>query len=190
MEVSTAPYQELPQALRREINVMLHLAYQCEGEADLDETLHRAELDAQSFCLLDGDGRVAAYAAVLGKSIAQQGQAYALGSLSCVATHPAMRGRGLGARAVKAASDWLRDCGRYDIAAFSCDAGLLPFYRAAAGWEAADVVLLANGDENALRSDMLGKAVVLELLSGRAQAAAASFQGAEIDLDLPPGEFI
>ncbi|KMN88138.1 hypothetical protein VL04_22140, partial [Chromobacterium violaceum] len=90
------------------------------------------------------------------------------GSLSCVATHPAMRGRGLGARAVKAASDWLRD----------------------AGWEAADVVLLANGDENALRSDMLGKAVVLELLSGRAQAAAASFQGAEINLDLPPGEFI
>ncbi|MGD1823896.1 N-acetyltransferase domain-containing protein [Chromobacterium violaceum] len=98
MEVSTAPYHQLPQALRREINVMLHLAYQCEGEADLDETLHRAELDAQSFCLLDGDGRVAAYAAVLGKSIAQQGQAYALGSLSCVATHPAMRGRGLGAR--------------------------------------------------------------------------------------------
>lgn len=37
---------------------------------------------------------------------------------------------------------------------------------------------------------MLGKAVVLELLSGRAQVAAASFQGAEINLDLPPREFI
>ncbi|AXE31884.1 GNAT family N-acetyltransferase [Chromobacterium phragmitis] len=189
MEVTSAPYQYLPPALRREINAMLHQAYQCEGELDPDERLHRPALEARSFCLAS-HGRLAAYASVLGKDIIHQGLVFSLGSLSCVATRPEMRGRGLGERVVAAASDWLRTCGRYDIAAFSCDAGLLPFYRRAAGWEAADVVLIANGDDCALRSDALGKIVVLELLSERAKRAEASFRGSAVNLGLPPGEFI
>lgn len=189
MEVTSAPYQDLPQALRREINLMLHLAYQCEGEPDPDETLHRPALEARAFWLAD-NGRLAAYASVFGKTIIHQAAEFSLGSLSCVATRPEMRGRGLGERVVAAASNWLRACGRYDIAAFSCDAELLPFYRRAAEWEAADVVLIANNEESALRSDALGKVVVLELLSERARAAEASFRGAAVNLDLPPGEFI
>lgn len=168
---------------------MLHLAYQCEGEPDLDEALHRPELEAQSFYLLE-DGRLIAYASVLGKAIVHQGNVFSLGSLSCVAVCPELRGHDLGERIAAAASDWLRGCGRYDIAAFSCDAGLLPFYRRSGGWEAADAVLVANEDENALRSDKLGKAVVLEPLSEQARAAEASFRGAAVNLDLPPGEFI
>ena len=189
MEVTSAPYQDLPPAWRREINAKLHLAYQCEGEPDLDEALHRPALDARAFWLAD-NGRLAAYASAFGKTIIHQGAVFSLGSLGCVATQPAMRGRGLGERVVAAASDWLRTCGRYDVAAFSCDAGLLPFYRRAAGWEAADIVLIANDDEEALRSDALGKVVVLELLSERARAAEASFRGATVNLGLPPGEFI
>ena len=168
---------------------MLHLAYQCEGEPDLDEALHRPALEARAFWLVD-NGRLAAYASAFGKTIIHQEAEFSLGSLGCVATQPEMRGRGLGERVVAAASDWLRACGRYDIAAFTCDAGLLPFYRRAAGWEAADLVLVANDEESALRSDALGKVVVLELLSGRARAAEVSFRGAVVNLDLPPGEFI
>ncbi|MEN6079412.1 GNAT family N-acetyltransferase [Chromobacterium piscinae] len=191
MEVTSAPYQDLPPVFRQEINLMLHLAYQCEGEGEPDpeETLHRPTLEARAFWLAD-NGRLAAYASVFGIRILHQGLAFSLGSLSCVATQPGMRGRGLGERVVAAASDWLRTCGRYDIAAFSCDEELLPFYRRAAGWEAVDLVLVANHEENALRSDALGKVVMLELLSERARAAEASFRGAAVNLDLPPGEFI
>ncbi|QND85199.1 Uncharacterized protein ChrSV_2973 [Chromobacterium vaccinii] len=189
MNVLTVPCEGMPQPLRREINAMLHLAYRCDGEVSPDEALHRPELEAQAFYLKD-NGRLVAYASVFGKAITQQGRVFSLGSLGCVATHPELRGRGLGERVVVAASDWLRTCGRYDIAAFSCDAGLLPFYRWAAGWEAADVVLVANENENALRSDTLGKVVMLELLSGRARTAEPLFRGATINLDLPPGEFV
>ncbi|MEN3032544.1 GNAT family N-acetyltransferase [Chromobacterium amazonense] len=190
MEILSQPYQTLPRTLRRECAVMLHQAYQCPGEPDPDDTLHKPEYHAQAFCLLQR-GRLVAYAAVLGFTVSHGGQAFALAALSCVATHPGHRRQGLGERVVAAASAWLRECGKYDIAAFTCDAELAPFYARAAAWRTVDdVVLLAHSGNHALRSDRLGKTVVLELLSARAQSAAAAFRSTTINLGLPEGEFI
>ena len=75
--------------------------------------------------------------------------------------------------------------------ALSCDPPLASFYARAGAWAVVkDVVLIGSRDVGALRSDLLGKAVLMRLFSAKARAAASTLSHAMIDLDLPVGHFL
>jgi hypothetical protein len=83
------------------------------------------------------------------------------------------------------------ECSNLDIGLFSCDPPLASFYARAGGWPVVeDVVLIGSRHEDALRSDTLGKVVLMRLFSAKARATASLLRRTTIDLDLPIGQFL
>ncbi|WP_051229478.1 GNAT family N-acetyltransferase [Paludibacterium yongneupense] len=135
------------------------------------------------------NGIALAHAAILHKTVRVGGESFLACGLSCVATDPDFRGRGLGRR-VLADATWTLLEGRADFAVFTCDRELLPFY-AESGWREADALVLRAGEGAAALSSehMPDKAVLLRLMSPRARAAAAHFSHGVLTLGLPDGQF-
>jgi hypothetical protein len=68
---------------------------------------------------------------------------------------------------------------------------LASFYARAGAWRGVpDVVLIGSRDVHALRSDSLGKVVLMRLFSAKALAVASTLTHTTIDLDLPVGQFL
>lgn len=189
-EIHAIPYNRAGDALRRSIDLLQYRAYPEAGAPEGEpQPLHDPALDALSFYLVDG-GRVVSYAAVVHKQIVHEGATFWIAGLSCVATDPEYRRRGLGARAVGAATRYIADS-TIDVGVFTCDPPLAAFYERAGAWQIApDVVLIGNRHEGALTSASLQKAVLMRLFSAKARAAAGRLRRTTIDLDLPPGQFI
>lgn len=189
--VYALPYNRAGAALRREIAWLQHRADPAVSPAPREPIPpeHDPALDALSFYII-ADRRVVSYAAVVYITIRHDGEALLAAGLSCVATDPACRRRGLGWRVVAAATRSILDS-TVDLGLFTCDPPLIPFYARAGGWQAApDVVLLGNRHPGALTSIGLGKAVMMRLVSDRAQCMTTSLEHAVIDLNLPPGQFV
>ncbi|WGS45362.1 GNAT family N-acetyltransferase [Burkholderia sp. JSH-S8] len=154
-----------------------------------DVLLHDPSFDCLSFYIGVAE-RVVSYAAAARKTIVHAGATLEIAGLSCVMTDPAWQGRGLGLRTVAAATRCM-ERSNLDIGIFTCDPHLVRFYAQAGKWEVArNVVVIGSRDEGALRSDTLGKVVLMRLFSARAIAAATTLGHATIDLDLPVGQFL
>jgi GNAT superfamily N-acetyltransferase len=187
--VEAIAYDRASADLRREFALLQRRVY---GEPGLDaeaSALHDAVFDVLSFYVC-GQGRVLSYAALAMKAIVHDGQPYEIAGLSCVMTDPQYQGRGLGLRAVAAATRCLARS-NLDIGLFTCDPPLARFYERAGQWPVvSNVVLMGSHDDAALRSDVLGKVVLMRLLSAKARAAASGLQDTTIDLGLPIGQFL
>lgn len=185
--VLTEDYNAASPAFRREIAAMLRRIWpDCGGE----EEVHDARFRARSFyCRMDGV--LAGYAAVLRQDIVHGGIPFRLAGLSCVATAPEFRRRGVGRRLVSAASCWMAEQPELDFGIFTCHPALAPFYCEAGGWEVApDVVLIGNSEPGALSSSALGVAVLMRLFSAGARACEAQLRHGVINLGFPPGQFL
>lgn len=190
-EVESVVYNDSPDDLRRRFALLRHRADPAKRPLP-GETVppqHDPALNAISFysCV---DGDVVSYAAVVRKTITHGEQAFDIAGISSVVTDPVFRGRGFGIRTVSAATRWIERSGA-DFGIFTCDPPLTRFYAQAGGWPVArDVVLVGGRSEAALRSDTLGKVVLMRFLTGKALDAASILSSATIDLDLPVGQFL
>lgn len=186
--VESFPYDSASAAFRREFGFLAQRAFG-DDVSDLDSPLHLPQLRAQSFFLRDEKDRVISYAALLMLTARALGQRWAVGSLSCVMTEPALQGRGHATRVVTVATDWLGHS-NLDLGAFTCDPDHSSFY-ARIGWPVVPgMVLVGNKRPGALRSDALGKAVLLRCFSPRAKENCAALATSTMVFDLPDGEFL
>lgn len=186
-------YNDAPDALRHRF-ALLHQRVDPDDAFAPDgppPVIHDPRLDAMSFyASTRSNSEVVSYAAVVRKTIAHAGKRFSIGGLSWVATDPAHRRAGLGARTVSAATQWMAASG-LDIGVFTCDPPLARFYARAGDWPtAAHVTLIGSRAAGAPRSDTLNKVVLMRLFTAKARAAEAELSRATIDLDLPPGQFL
>ncbi|WDH25788.1 GNAT family N-acetyltransferase [Pseudomonas chlororaphis] len=192
--VDAIAYQRASSALQRAFALLQQRVYPEpdapeDAEDAEDAPLHAPVFDTFSFYICAPD-RVLSYAAVAMKTIEHAGHTFDIAGLSCVMTDPACQGQGLGLRTVAAATRCMEHS-NLDIGVFTCDPPLARFYARAGGWPIApDVVLIGNRHEMALRSDTLGKVVLLRLFSPKAIAAASVLTHGVIDLALPDGQFL
>ncbi|GAB4130618.1 MAG: GNAT family N-acetyltransferase [Roseiflexaceae bacterium] len=150
---------------------------------------HDPAFDALSF-YLRLDQRMVSYAAVIFFPIQHAGQIWQAAGLSCVATDRSYQGRGFGRIAVAAASQAIH-ASHADLGLFTCDPHLRSFYNQAGGWQPGEgLILIANSEPDALASHQLGKIVMLQLLSPRAQQAADAFRQTTINLGFQSGQFV
>ncbi len=183
--IQSIPYNEAPELLRRQFARMQSRA----NPAMVAPMQHDPALNALSFYASEC-GVVVSYAAVIRKTIQHGTQTYTLGGLSWVATDPDYRRSGFGTRTVSAATRWM-ESNNFDLGLFTCDPPLASFYARAGDWPVVeDVVVIGSRDADALRSDTLGKVVLMRLFSEKARATASMLRGTTIDLDLPIGKFL
>lgn len=155
---------------------------------------HDQALAPLAVLLLDADGRVAASLALLHKPVRlADGRTYRAAGLSAVVTRADVRGRGYGLRLVTAARAGLAADPAVDLALFSCDRELVPFYEAA-GFEVLPGTVLVGGtpaDPLATDDPGLGKTVLGAFPArptgaahdeGRADQVRAAFTGIRVPL--------
>lgn len=152
---------------------------------------HDPALAPRAVVLLDADGRVAASLALLHKPVRlADGRTYRAAGLSAVVTRADVRGRGYGLRLVAAARAGLAADPAVDLALFSCDRELVPFYEAAGFEVLPGTVLVGGTPANPLATDApgLGKTVLGAFPAGaahdegRADQVRAAFTGIRVPL--------
>ncbi|MFI5826082.1 GNAT family N-acetyltransferase [Streptomyces sp. NPDC051578] len=129
-------------------------------------------------------GVVGACLTLLRKEIRLAGATYRAAGLSAVVTRPELRGRGLGGRLVTAARELLAADPEVDVALFSCDRELTPFYEAAGFERLPGTVLLGGTRADPLPSDRPGfdKSVLAAFFTPDPAATRAVFTAARIPL--------
>ena len=189
-EVQVVDYNTALPSLRREIATLQDLAYGTSESASSGRLspLHVPALNARS-CFIRSDGWLVSYASVVTKAIVLAGQTFTISGLSCVATDPYYRHRGLARRVVAAATAHIERSG-VDFGVFTCDPELARLYASAGSWSIApNVVLVGSRDPSAITSSALGVVVLMRLFSTKAHAVAGTLLRGTIDLDLPVGHF-
>jgi aminoglycoside 2'-N-acetyltransferase I len=131
------------------------------------------------------DGRVLAALDILSKSIVHRGETYAASGLSTVVTDHSERRKGYGKRLVEAAREAMR-ADRADLAIFTCDTPLAPFYESAGFAILEGAVLIGGTPADPLPSDRYDKVTLACFFTPRAKAHREDFVGARIELY--PGE--
>ncbi|MEU9378690.1 GNAT family N-acetyltransferase [Streptomyces sp. NPDC048255] len=145
---------------------------------------HDPALAPRVMLLADGAGTVAAALALLHKDIEVADRTYRAAGLSGVVTRAELRGRGFGGRLVAAARTALAAEGAVDLALFSCDRPLVPFYAAAGFTELPGTVLVGGTPGEPLATDRPGfdKAVVAAFFTAAPEADRAAFTGVRVPL--------
>jgi aminoglycoside 2'-N-acetyltransferase I len=131
--------------------------------------------------LLVDDGRVVASLDILSKPIVHRGETYAASGLSVVVTGQRDRRKGYGKRLVEAAREAMRASGA-DLAIFTCDTPLAPFYESAGFAVLEGTVLIGGTLAEPLPSDRFDKVTLACFFTPRAKAHNADFIGARIEL--------
>lgn len=138
---------------------------------------HDPALRPKAVLLLEDDGGVLASLVLLHKPVRlADGRTYRAAGLSGVVTRADVRGRGHGARLVAAARAELAADPAVDLALFSCDRDLVPFY-GAVGFEVLPGTVLVGGTpQDPLATDAPGfdKAVLAAFFAGAGAGAAAA----------------
>lgn len=117
---------------------------------------HDPALRPRVLVLLDGDGVVGASLALLYKEVACGGRVRRAAGLSGVVTRPEWSGRGLGGRLVAGARAVLDADPAVDLALFSCDRPLVPFYERAGFERLPGTVLVGGTPQEPLATDAPG----------------------------------
>ncbi|MFD9457865.1 GNAT family N-acetyltransferase [Streptomyces sp. NPDC059985] len=145
---------------------------------------HDPALTPRALLLVGADGTVGASLALLYKEVPLAGRTCRAAGLSSVVTRPELRGRGLGGRLVVAARTALAADPAVDLALFSCDRSLVPFY-GAAGFDALPGTVLVGGTpEDPLATDAPGfdKAVLAAFFTPDPDADRAALTGTRVPL--------
>ncbi|MGW1769020.1 GNAT family N-acetyltransferase [Streptomyces sp. NPDC002073] len=174
----------VPAGLRRQVLELQDDAWPPPGGIASDGPSHDPLLHPVSLLLVDDTGTVLAALDLLHKELRHAGHGYRVAGLSTVVTRAAVRGRGHGRRLVTEARAVLAADPAVDLALFTCDRPLVPFY-AAAGWaEVPGAVLVGGTAEDPFPSDAPGfdKAVMGGFFSERARAHRADFPDSRIAL--------
>ena len=119
--------------------------------------------------------------AILSKELDHQGERYAASGLSTVVTDRAQRRRGYGRRLIVAAREAMRTAGA-DLALFTCDTLLAPFYESGGYTVLPAAVLVGGIPDDPLPSDRFDKVTLWYPYTSRALANAAAFRGARVEL--------
>jgi aminoglycoside 2'-N-acetyltransferase I len=131
--------------------------------------------------LLVEDGRVLTALDILSKPVVHRGLTYAASGLSTVVTDESERGKGHGRRLVAAALEAMRESGA-DIAIFTCDTPLAPFYEAAGFEILGGTVLIGGTPADPFPSDRFDKMTLASFFTPLARAHASDFSGDRIEL--------
>ncbi|MEU6299401.1 GNAT family N-acetyltransferase [Streptomyces erythrochromogenes] len=145
---------------------------------------HDPALAPRTLVLVDAEGTVAAALTLLHKPIPLAGRTYRAAGLSSVVTRSALRGQGLGGRLVAAARAELAADPAVDLALFSCDRPLAPFYEAAGFAPLPGTVLVGGTPEDPLATDTPGfdKVVVAAFFTDAPAADRAAFTAVRVPL--------
>ncbi|MER7761940.1 GNAT family N-acetyltransferase [Streptomyces sp. NPDC097619] len=188
MRVLTCPEADTPGALREQVLALQDEAWPPGDGRPSTGPSHDPALRPLSLLLLDGRDTVLAALDLLHKEIDHAGHRYRAAGLSTVVTRAAVRGRGHGLRLVRAARTALEADPDVDLALFTCDRPLVPFYEAA-GWQPLPGAVLVGGTpEDPFPSDAPGftKTVLADFFSPRARARRDDFPGTRILLHPGP----
>ncbi|MCB5182770.1 GNAT family N-acetyltransferase [Streptomyces antimicrobicus] len=143
---------------------------------------HDPALAPRVLLLVDPADTVLASLALLFKELEHGGRRLRAAGLSSVAVRPDARGRGHGLRVVRAAHAALAAEPGLDLALFSCDRALVPFYERASFQVLPGTVLVGGTPEEPLATDAPGfdKAVLAGCFGPG--TAPADFAGTRIGL--------
>lgn len=172
------PESEVPAALARQVAALEEAAWPGSVPG------HDPALAPHTMLLVDEAGEVAAALALLYKPIPLAGRTYRAAGLSAVVTRPELRGRGLGGRLVAAARAELAADRAVDLALFSCDRPLAPFYEAAGFAQLPGTVLVGGTPREPLATDAPGfdKAVLAAFFTDDPERDRAAFTGVRVPL--------
>ncbi|MFE5621505.1 GNAT family N-acetyltransferase [Streptomyces virginiae] len=145
---------------------------------------HDPALAPRTLLLVDDEGTVAAALTLLHKPIPLAGRTYRAAGLSSVVTRSALRGQGLGGRLVAAARAELAADPAVDLALFSCDRPLAPFYEAAGFAPLPGTVLVGGTPGDPLATDAPGfdKVVVAAFFTDDPAGDREAFTGVRVPL--------
>ena len=179
LEIVTFAEQLAPPPLRAQVLALHDEAWPRadprEAQAGHDPALRPVSM------LLVRDGAVLAALDILSKQIEHAGERYAASGLSTVVTARVEQGKGYGGMLVRAAREAIA-AGGADLAIFTCDTPLGPFYERA-GWQLIESAVLVGGTPaKPFPSDRFDKVTLAAFFSPRAQANAAAFRNARIAL--------
>jgi aminoglycoside 2'-N-acetyltransferase I len=169
--VAHFPQADVPTALRSEVLALRRQAWP-DGTGENDPAL------SPLWVLLLVGGEVVASLSLLSKSLNHDGQSFRATGLSAVVTGERWRGRGYGLALVTATKQ-LMDA---DLAIFTCDDGLVPFYERAGFHVLTGTVLVGGTPAEPLRSDQFSKTTMSAFLSRHAREHASSFTGSDVEL--------
>jgi aminoglycoside 2'-N-acetyltransferase I len=179
MEILSWPEASVPRALRKQVVMLQDQAWPPDHPRGQGPA-HDPALRPISMLLVE-DRRVRAALDILSKSIVHHGETYAVSGLSMVLTDQAAHHQGYGMRLVEAAREAMRASGA-DLAIFTCDTPLAPFYEAG-GFEVLTGTVLVGGTPAApFPSDKFDKVTMASFFTPRAIAHAAGFVGSRIEL--------
>ncbi|MEV4263667.1 GNAT family N-acetyltransferase [Kribbella sp. NPDC049584] len=149
-----------------------------------DALVHDPALDPLSMLLIDNDTVVAALD-ILHKTVVHAGNTFRAGGLSTVVTRKDLRGHGYGLRLVSAARAEMTDL---DLALFTCDRPLQPFYERAGFQVLPGTTLIGGTPEDPFPSDQPGfdKVTLAAFFSDSARQAAGTFGHSRIALHPGP----
>lgn len=190
--VQSIYYNHASDTLKREITALLDQVWP-EDSPILGEEIretHDKVFNARSFYTYI-DGKLISYAGVVHKTIQHDGQTYNIVGLSCVATDPKYQGRGVGARTVAAATQWIEKQKDIDFGIFTCQPPLASFYHRSGSWLVVpNVILIGNRKKDALSSESLDVVVLMRLFSEKAKALESTLKYSTINLEFPDGQFL
>ena len=135
--------------------------------------------------LLVDDGTVVAALDILHKTVDHAGNTFRVGGLSTVVTRKELRGHGYGLRLVTAARAAMADL---DLALFTCDRPLQPFYERAGFQVLPGTTLIGGTPDDPFPSDQPGfdKVTLVAFFSPSARHAAGTFEHSRIALHPGP----
>ncbi|MFD7553309.1 GNAT family N-acetyltransferase [Streptomyces sp. NPDC059835] len=169
---------EVPAGLARQVGELERAAWPGSSPG------HDPALAPRALLLVGDDGVVAASLALLFKEVPLAGRTYGAAGLSAVVTRPEARGRGLGGRLVRAARAELAADPAVDLALFSCDRPLTPFYEAAGFEVLPGTVLVGGTPQEPLGTDGpgFGKEVLAAFFTDTQDRDRAAFTGVRVPL--------
>ena len=173
MEVVIAPERELPAGLRAQV-LALH------RETWGDVSGHDPVLAPLSMVLLDG-GRVVAALDILTKELTHGDEHYRASGLSTVVTDPARRHEGIGLSLLLGAYERMSTSG-VDLALFTCDEPLAPFYERAGFEVLAGTQVIGGTPAEPFPSGPLGKVTLAAFFTPHAQTHRPDFSSADVEL--------
>jgi GNAT superfamily N-acetyltransferase len=179
VEILSQPEADVPLGLRIQVLELQDQAWPDFRSRD-PGLRHDPTLRPVSMLLVEG-GRVLAALDILSKPIVHRSERYATSGLSTVVTEQAQRRKGYGKRLVEEAREAIRASGA-DLAIFTCDTPLAPFYEAAGFVILAGTVLVGGTPADPLPSDKFDKVTLARFYTPRAKAHEADFIGARVEL--------
>ena len=179
MQILSWPQAELPRPIRLQVSRLLDDMGPPHGRGGTGPH-HDPALQPRCLTLLD-DGQVLATLYILSKELDHGGQRYAASGLSTVVTDQTQRRRGYGRRLIVIAREAMRAAGA-DLAIFTCDVPLAPFYESGGYAALPGTVLVGGVPGDPLPSNRFDKVTLWHPFTSRAEAHAADFQGARVEL--------